>query len=334
MKTTRADKILDILAGKTDKNGKYSVKLLKVSYSTRLLKSIRTHWQLYLYLTIPVAYIIIFKYIPMYGVQIAFKDFSPRKGITGSPWVGLLNFRMFMQSYQFKRVVLNTLGINLYSLLAAFPFPILLALSLNEVRQRRFKKTVQMFSYIPHFISTVVFVGITYRLLSLNGMINTFISVFGVEPISFMNKPELFKSIYVWSGIWQGVGFSSIIYLAALSAVDTELYDAARIDGVNLLQKIWHVDIPSILPTIIILFILTAAGLMNVGFEKVYLLQNNNPLIMSTSDVISTYVYRIGMVGGSYSFGTAVGLFTAAINMILLVSINKISKKISETSLW
>ena len=294
----------------------------------------RAHWQLYLYLIIPMAYIIIFKYIPMYGVQIAFKEYRPRAGIIGSPWIGLSHFRLFIGSYQFKRVLLNTIGISIYSLLAGFPFPIILALSLNEVRSRGFKKSVQMMSYLPHFISVVVFVGIIYRLLSLNGIVNMLLVAVGAEPVIFMNEPELFKSIFVWSGVWQGVGYGSIIYLAALSAVDVDLYDAGRIDGMNLFQKIWHIDIPTILPTIIILFILAASKMMNVGFEKVFLLQNNNPFLMATSEVISTYVYKVGLLGGAYSFGTAVGLFTSVINLILLVSINQVTRRISETSLW
>ena len=306
----------------------------KVPHSTRLLKAMRAHWQLYLYLVIPMIYIIVFHYIPMYGVQIAFKEYRPRAGIWGSPWIGLSHFRLFLNSYQFKRVLFNTLGISIYQLLAGFPFPIILALSLNEVRTRGFKKSVQMMSYLPHFISVVVFVGIIYRLLSLNGIVNMLLVALGAEPIIFMNEPELFKSIYVWSGVWQGVGYGSIIYLAALSAVDVDLYDAGRIDGMNLFQKIWHIDIPTILPTIIILFILAAAKMMNVGFEKVFLLQNNNPFLMATSEVISTYVYKVGLLGGAYSFGTAVGLLTSVINLILLVSINQVTRRISETSLW
>lgn len=295
-------------------------------------KYFKDHWRLYVLLAVPLAYIIIFKYIPMYGVQIAFKRFSPRKGIFGSPWVGFFYFKLFITSYQFKRVLINTITLSLYGLAAGFPFPILLALALNEVRNQKYKKTVQMISYLPHFISTVVVVGILYQFLSLYGVLNNVIELVGGERTSFLNNPLLFKSIYVWSGVWQGVGYSSIIYLAALSSVDTELYDAGRIDGINLLQKIWYIDIPAITPTIIILFILHAARVMNVGFEKVYLMQN--PLNMSTSDVINTYVYRVGLQDANYSLGTAVGLFTSVINLVLLVALNRISKMVSETSLW
>jgi putative aldouronate transport system permease protein len=239
---------------------------------------------------------------------------------------------MFFGAYQFRRVIINTLTLSLYGLAVGFPFPILLALSLNEVRQQRYKKTVQMISYLPHFISTVIVVGMLYQFLSFYGIFNNLMEMIGVERTSFLNNPRLFKSIYVWSGVWQGVGYGSIIYLAALSAVDVELYDAGRIDGLNLLQKIWYIDIPAILPTIIILFILNGSRIINVGFEKVFLLQND--LNMETSDVINTYVYRLGIEQSNFSMATAVGLFTSVINLILLVVINKISGKVSETSLW
>ncbi|MBT3273793.1 MAG: sugar ABC transporter permease [Spirochaetales bacterium] len=334
METTRADGALDGSKIKSSKGSSVTGGYKVTKTSVRLRRAVHDHWQLYLYLVIPMIYIIIFKYVPMYGVIIAFKEYRPRAGIWGSPWIGLSHFRLFLSSYQFKRVLLNTLGISIYSLLAGFPFPIILALSLNEVRSKRFKKSVQMISYLPHFISVVIFVGIIYRMLALDGIVNMLLVASGAEPIIFMNDPKLFKSIFVWSGVWQGVGYGSIIYLASLSSVNVDLYDAGRIDGMNLFQKIWHIDIPAIMPTIIILFILAAAKMMNVGFEKVYLLQNNNPFLMSTSEVISTYVYKVGLLGGAYSFGTAVGLFTSIINMILLVTINQVARKVSETSLW
>jgi putative aldouronate transport system permease protein len=307
------------------------IKLSKTTL-TETGKYFRDHWRLYLLLVLPLAYIIVFKYIPMYGVQIAFKRFSPRRGILGSPWVGFHYFRLFIESYQFKRTLINTITLSLYGLVAGFPFPILLALSLNEVRSRRFKKTVQMISYLPHFISTVIVVGILYQFLSLHGVLNNVVDMLGGDRVSYLNNARLFKSIYVWSGVWQGVGYSSIIYLAALSSVDVELYDAGRIDGMNLFQKIRYIDIPAITPTIVILFILSASRVMSVGFEKVYLMQN--PLNMSTSDVINTYVYRVGLQGANYSMGTAVGLFTSVINLIILVTLNRVSKIVSETSLW
>ena len=314
------------------KRSRSDAALLTTSRYSSTVRYFRDHWRLYVLLLVPLAYVIVFKYVPMYGVQIAFKRFSPRKGIFGSSWVGFFYFKLFITSYQFRRVIINTITLSLYGLAAGFPFPIILALSLNEVRNRTFKKTVQMISYLPHFISTVVVVGILYQFLSLYGVLNNVIDLLGGDRTSFLNNPNLFKSIYVWSGIWQGVGYSSIIYLAALASVDTELYDAGRIDGINLLQKIRYIDIPAILPTIIILFILNASRIMNVGFEKVFLMQN--PLNMSTSDVINTYVYRIGLQDANYSLGTAVGLFTAVINLIILVTLNRVSKMVSETSLW
>ena len=314
------------------KRSRSDAALLTTSRYSSTVRYFRDHWRLYGLLLVPLAYVIVFKYVPMYGVQIAFKRFSPRKGIFGSSWVGFFYFKLFITSYQFRRVIINTITLSLYGLAAGFPFPIILALSLNEVRNRTFKKTVQMISYLPHFISTVVVVGILYQFLSLYGVLNNVIDLLGGDRTSFLNNPNLFKSIYVWSGIWQGVGYSSIIYLAALASVDTELYDAGRIDGINLLQKIRYIDIPAILPTIIILFILNASRIMNVGFEKVFLMQN--PLNMSTSDVINTYVYRIGLQDANYSLGTAVGLFTAVINLIILVTLNRVSKMVSETSLW
>lgn len=311
----------------------------RVSSSTSLQKRgtgfgryFRDHWQLYVLLALPIIYIVIFKYIPMYGVQIAFKRFSPRAGIWGSEWVGLRYFRLFFGAYQFRRVIINTLVLSLYGLIVGFPFPIILALSLNEVRQRRFKKTVQMISYLPHFISTVIVVSMLYQFLSFHGIFNNLWEMLGGQRTSYLNNPRLFRDIYVWSGVWQGVGYSSIIYLAALSSVDVELYDAGRMDGLNLLQKIRHIDIPAILPTIIILFILNGSRIINVGFEKVFLLQND--LNMQTADVINTYVYRLGIEQSNFSMATAVGLFTSVINMVLLVVINRVSRRVSETSLW
>lgn len=303
------------------------------SRASQARRSIRRNWDLYLLIAIPVAYIIVFAYIPMYGAQIAFREFVASDGIWGSPWVGLKHFLAFFRSYYFARTLKNTLGLSLYGLVAGFPFPIVLAICLNEAGSRVYRKSVQMVTYMPYFISTVVMVSIVMQALDLRmGIVNSALRLLGMQAVHFMAQPELFKSIYVWSGIWQGVGYSSIIYLAALSSVDTELYDAGRIDGINLLQKIWYIDIPAILPTIIILFMLSAARIMSVGFEKVYLMQN--PLNMSTSDVINTYVYRVGLQDANYSLGTAVGLFTSVVNLILLVVLNRVSRSVSETSLW
>jgi putative aldouronate transport system permease protein len=290
-------------------------------------------WQLYLLLLFPMALIIIFSYGPMYGLQIAFKNYRPRDGFLGSPWVGLQHFKTFFSNFQIKRLVLNTLGISVYSLAAGFPIPIILAILVNECTHKGLKKTVQMVTFAPYFISTVVMVSMILMFLGVyGGPINTFLAYMGRERIDFMGKPELFKSIYVWTGVWQGAGYSSVIYIAALSGIDPALYEAAIIDGANKFQRIIHIDIPGIMPTIIILLILSFGGLMSVGFEKIYLMQNQ--LNMGTSDVISTYVYRMGLENAQYSFSTAVGLFNSVINTVLLVIVNQIARRVSETSLW
>lgn len=295
-------------------------------------KSFRKNWDLYVLIAPVLIYFAVFHYFPMYGVQIAFKDFNASLGIWNSPWVGLKHFERFFQSYYFWRLIWNTLGIGLYTLAISFPIPIILALMLNEVRNEKFKKFVQTVIYAPHFLSTVVIVGMLILFLKPDGMINQLIMLFGGEPIYFMTEPSLFKSLYVFSDVWQTMGWSSIIYLAALTAVDQELHEAAVIDGASRFQRIWHINIPTIMPTIIILFILNAGSVMAVGFEKIYLMQNS--LNMSASDVISTYVYRSGILEAQYSFSAAIGLFNSVINFILLIMVNFISRKVSETSLW
>jgi putative aldouronate transport system permease protein len=290
------------------------------------------HWQLYLLLILPVVWVITFKYAPMYGLQIAFKDYRIRAGFWNSPWVGLRHFRNFIGSYYFPRLIGNTIGISLYQLLAGFLPPIVLAIALNECRIRFFKKAVQMLTYAPYFLSTVIIAGILTQMLSLNGIVNVAIEALGGRRVSFLGEAGLFKSIYVWSGIWQGTGYTSIIYIAALAGINPELQEAAYIDGANIWQRIYHVDIPGIIPTAIILFIVNTAGILNVGFEKVYLLQN--PLNMSASDVISTYTYRMGLVDMNYSLATAVGLFQSIISFSFMITVNKIAKKISDISLW
>lgn len=296
-------------------------------------RSMRRNWDLYLVVALPVLYIVIFAYIPMYGAQIAFKDFVASKGIGGSPWVGFKHFIAFFRSYYFARTLKNTLGISLYGLVAGFPFPIILAILLNEIGSRLFKKSVQMITYMPYFISTVVLVSIVMQALDLRmGLVNNVLKLLGMQAVHFMAKAELFKSIYIWSGIWQGTGYGSIIYLAALSAVDPALYEAAIVDGASKLQRIVHIDIPTILPTIVILFILNMGGMMSVGFEKVYLMQN--PLNLESSEVIATYVYKVGLLGGNFSFSTAVGFFNSVVNCLLLVLFNGAAKRIGQTSLW
>lgn len=295
-------------------------------------KKLKRNWQLYLIISVPMLFIFVFHYIPMYGVIIAFKDFTAVKGIWGSKWVGLKHFRTFLSSYYFTRLLKNTLGISIYSLIAGFPVPIVLAISINECRQRFLKKTVQFITYMPYFVSTVVMTGVVLMLLSpRTGFVNQVITALGGQAIDFMAIPEYFKSIYVWSGIWQSMGFNSIIYLAALSGVDPTLHEAAIVDGASKVQRIWHIDLPAISPTIIILLILNAGGIMSVGYEKVLLMQNS--VNMSASDVISTYVYRVGLVQAQYSMSAAVGLFNNIINVILLLIVNAIARKVSETSL-
>jgi putative aldouronate transport system permease protein len=283
-------------------------------------------------MVLPLTWVVVFKYAPMYGIQIAFKDYIMRAGFWGSKWAGLKYFRSFISSYYFPRLMRNTIGISLYSMLAGFLPPIVLAIALNECRVKFMKKAVQMITYAPYFLSTVVIVSILMQLLSLNGFLNAFIKLLGGTPVSFLGNAGLFKSIYVWSGIWQGTGYSSIIYLAALAGVNPELEEVAYIDGANIWQRIWHVDIPGILPTAVILFIVNAAGILNVGFEKIYLMQN--PLNMSASDVISTYTYRMGLVDMNYSLATAVGLFQSVISFVFMLVVNQIARKISRISLW
>jgi putative aldouronate transport system permease protein len=282
---------------------------------------------------LPMLVIIIFNYGPMYGVQIAFKEFRARDGIWGSPWVGLTHFRNFLRSYQFRRLLTNTIGISIYGLIAGFPIPIILAILINESARNRFKKAFQLITIAPHFISTVVMTGMILMFISVyGGPINNVIAALGGNRIDFIARPGLFWSIYVWSGIWQGMGYSSVIYIAALSTIDPALYEAATIDGASKFQKIIHIDIPGIAPTIIILLILNSGGIMNVGFEKIFLMQN--PLNMSASDVIATYVYRIGLLDAQFSFSAAVGLFNSVVNALLLVIVNQVARKVSETSLW
>lgn len=298
-------------------------------------KQIIKNWQLYLLIALPIAYIIIFNYIPMYGAQIAFKNFNPVIGIWKSPWVGLENFRRFFHSYEFSRLMWNTILLSVYSLLAGFPFPIILALMLNYVNNERFKKTVQMVTYAPNFISTVVMVGMILQFLSpQTGIINNLLEKLGMERINFMAKPEYFRHIYVWSGIWQTTGFGSIIYIAALAAIDPQLHEAAIVDGATKWQRIWNIDIPGIMPTAIILLILNTGNILNVGFEKVLLMQT--PLNLRTSEVIGTYVYKIGLASqvANYSYPAAIGLFQSLVGFVLLVIVNNIAKRIGETSLW
>ncbi|WP_310225234.1 ABC transporter permease subunit [Paenibacillus qinlingensis] len=287
-----------------------------------------------LLLILPVLlYYLIFHYIPMYGIIIAFKNFKPLKGILGSAWVGFQYFETFFNSVYFWRLMKNTVLLSLYSLLWGFPVPIMFALLLNEVREGMFKKSVQTISYLPHFISIVVIVGMITNFTTVNGgIVNTVITWFGFAPINFLSESSWFRDIFISSSIWQGFGWNSIIYLAAIAGIDAQLYEAAEMDGANRLHKMWHITLPGLVPTIVILLILSVGNLMDVGFEKINLLYN--PTTYETADVISTYVYRQGIQSADYSYTTAIGLFNNIINLILLVTVNRISKKVSETSLW
>lgn len=301
----------------------------KSHLSKRILKT----YELYIFLLPAFIFYILFKYIPIYGLQIAFKDFSPVFGFWKSQWVGLVNFERFFNSTDWLDVIKNTLIINLYSLLFGFPIPILLALMLDKVINKYFKKTVQMVTYAPYFISSVVLVGMLYVLFSpSNGIVNILLKKMGVRSIFFMGESKLFVPMFVGSGIWQSAGWSSVIYIAALSGVSPELHESALIDGANKFQRAWYVDIPCILPTIITMFLLQLGHLFSVGFDKVYLMQN--PLNLSTSEVISTFTYKRGILDGDFSFATAVGLMESSINFVLLTVFNRVAKKISGTGLW
>ena len=314
---------------KNTSKSKYSKKAI---LKKNMKKSLRS-WQLYLFVSLAFLYFLIFSYLPMYGVSIAFKDYIPSQGIWGSPWVGFKHFQRFFSSYYFWDLIKNTLGINIYSLIVGFPLPIILALALNEVKNEKFKKFTQTVTYAPNLISVVVMCGMIIAFLSpTTGIINHFVEALGFERIPFMTDPKWFKTVYVLSGVWQGTGWASVIYLAALSGVDPTLHEAARIDGATRLQRIWNIDLPAILPTIMIVLIMNMGSLMGMGYEKILLLQN--PLNLESSNVIATFVYKQGLLDAQYSFAAAVGLFNATINSILLIIVNKISSKLSEVSLW
>lgn len=303
------------------------------SYLSRLKKDMfSVNGALYLMILVPMAILIIFHYVPMWGVQIAFKDFRASLGITESPWVGLKHFKKFFSYYRFGDVMRNTLMINLYDL-ATFPLSLVLAILFNYIGAQKYKRFVQTVSYAPHFISTVVLCGMVILFLSPeNGIINLAIEAFGGESVYFMAQPRMFKWIYVISGIWQGTGWSAIIYVAALSGVDKELLEAAEIDGATRFQKVIYINFPVLVPTIIILFILRCGNILDIGYEKVFALQNSANL--NGAEVISTYVYKMGLVKSNFSFSTAAGLFNSLVNSAILLLANFISKKASQISLW
>ena len=291
------------------------------------------NWQFWVIIAVPIIYAIIFAYIPMAGIVLAFQDFSIRKGIFGSEWVGLRYFKQFLTSTSSVLVIKNTLILGIYSFLASFPVPILLAIGINEMRAKRYKKAVQMVTYAPYFISIVVLVGMMMQMMDLrSGIINVFIQKLGFSPINFFGDPKIFRHLYVWSGVWQSAGYASIIYLAALSGVSKELQEAAIVDGANRVKRILHVDIPAILPTIIIMLIFNCASIVSIGLDKVFLMQNS--LNASVSEVISTFVYKVGVVNSNVGFSTAAGLFQSVVSFVLLVIVNRVCKKITENSLW
>lgn len=290
------------------------------------------HRYLYLMLIIPLAYYAIFCYWPMYGIQIAFKKYNIRQGILGSPWVGMKNFEKCLGDPYFWKVVRNTLLLNIYSLLWGFPAPILLALLLNEVKNDFYKKFVQSVSYLPHFLSTVVVCGMIVNFLSNSGPVNDVIESITGKRIQFLMEAKYFRTIYIASGIWQNIGWNSIIYFAAISGVDQQLYEAAIMDGAGRFKQAIHVTIPAILPTVTIMLIMAIGSLMSVGYEKIILLYNGSTY--ETADVISSYVYRKGIQGADYSYSTAVGLFQSVVGLIFLVGANTFSRKVTENSLW
>jgi len=306
--------------------------MLVTPHRTTWRTALRKDWRLYSFVVLPVLFLIVFRYVPILGNVVAFRRFRPGSSMFGDEWVGLYYFRMFWESQQFWDVFRNTVVLGFLTLVVVFPLPIVLALLLNEVRVRTFKRVVQTVSYLPHFMSVVIVAGIVFQLTSLNGTINQVIERFGGSAISFMQDPAWFRPIYLTSEVWQTVGWGTILYLAALTTIDQQLYEAARIDGANRWKQTWHVTLPGIRPTMVVLLILNVGSFMAVGFEKILLLQN--PLIYSTADVISTYLYRVGIVSNSISYATAIGLFEAVIGVTLVLSANLVSRKTVGASLW
>ncbi|WP_066259691.1 ABC transporter permease [Neobacillus drentensis] len=292
------------------------------------LEYIKKNYHLYLLVAPAIILTIIFKYIPMYGAIIAFKDFSTIKGILGSDWVGLDNFTKFLSSPNFADIFMNTLKLSFFGLIVGFPVPIILSLMLNQLRRAAIKKNIQLVLYAPNFISVVVIVGMVFIFLSPTGPINQLVSFIAGKPLMFMSNPDYFRSIYIISGIWQAAGWSSIIYVAALANVDPELHNAATIDGANILQRMIHIDLPTLKPLMAVTFILAAGGIMSIGFEKAYLMQTS--MNLPSSEILPTYVYKVGLQSGDYAYSTAVGLFNSVINVILLIVVNKIVKKLNE----
>ena len=301
----------------------------KSFFRTRIFRN----YELYIMALPGLVYLILFRYVPMAGVQLAFKKFNAVRGIWGSPWIGWTHFEKFFNSYQFLRVLTNTLMLSVLQLLLSFPVPILLALMLNQLNRQRYKKFVQTTLYAPHFISTVVVVGMLHVFFSIgNGLVNNLLAMLGFERVNFLADPGAFRPMYILSGIWQSMGYNSIIYLAALTSISPDLYEAATVDGATKLQKVLHIEIPSILPTVVIMLILSVGRMMSVGFEKAFLMQNARNLPMS--EIISTYVYKVGLQQIQYDYATAIDLFNGVINLLLICSVNFLAGRISNVSLW
>ncbi len=313
---------------------KKSTKKSRIDYKKNL-KLVKQNWDLYLLFLIPIAYLFIFKYVPMYGVQIAFRDYSVFQGISDSPFVGFKHFETFFSSSEFTRLLGNTLTLSVYSLLIGMVFPITLALILNYIAQLKFKKVLQTITCAPYFISMTVMASILLQFLAVDyGPVNQVLQSMGMEQIDFMGSADMFPHVYVWSGVWQNTGYSSIIYIAALAGVDPTLHEAAVVDGASKFKRVWHIDLPSIKPTFITLTILSMGHILSTGFEKIFLLQNT--LNSRTSEVIDTYVYKIGIASpiANYSYPTAIGLFQSLIALVLIISVNSLAKKVGESSLW
>jgi len=312
--------------------------VLRPYWKKDLHRSFKNHWQLYLLLVVPVTLTLIFNYLPMVGILMSFEDYHPLKGIFGSKWVGFYHFERFFNSPVFFQLLKNTLSISIYNTIVSFIVPLVLALSLFELRSLRLRKTVQLVTYAPFFISTVVLVGMVFQCLNPRyGIVNSILKLCGFDAINFMGEPWMYQSIYVWSGIWQGAGYGAVIYLAALSAVDPQLYESAVIDGANKVQRMWHVDLPGIMPTLVIQMIFLIGSLFSVGYEKIYLLQNS--LNIEISEVISTYVYSVGILNtrgvvSQYGFAAAVGLFNSVVNFFLVIFANSMARKFNDTSIW
>ena len=300
-----------------------------------IFKRVKRDWQLYLLLLLPLVWLLVFRYVPMYGAQIAFKKYMVVEGIAGSPWVGFANFERFLKSAKFELVIVNTLVLSFYQLIGGFPFPIILALCLNQVRQRAFKKTVQLVTYAPHFISMVVLVGIMLQVFHPRiGLTAYFARILELDAPNWMGSRSAFPHVFVGSGLWQNVGFRAIIYLAVLATIDPTLHEAAVVDGASKLQRIWYIDLPGLLPTAMVLLVLQTGRVLNLSFEKIYLMQN--PLNIRVSEVISTYVYKVGLLSTvlDFSYGSAIGLLQGIVSLVLILTVNRLARRLSGHGIW